>query len=103
MGRTAIKTSKKSEKVLNKELTKLFNWKTNSKQTNITQTFVFTNYIESLTFLAKISVHAEVIGHHPDVLISKGKVKITLTTHDSKCLTGKDFVLAEKIDSIYRR
>ena len=38
--------------------------------------------------------------HHPDVLLSYGKVKVTLWTHKIKGLSENDFILAAKIDKV---
>lgn len=52
-------------------------------------------------FVTKLSVHAEVALHHPEVLLNYSSVKVTLTTTDTKALTRADFDLATKCDSLY--
>jgi 4a-hydroxytetrahydrobiopterin dehydratase len=64
------------------------------------RSFTFTNFIEAFIFVSRVTVHAEVLKHHPDLLLSYGKVKITLTTHSLKGLTNVDFDLAKKIDAL---
>lgn len=66
----------------------------------ITKDFKFPDFKTALEFVNKIGQLAENEGHHPDILLSWGKVNITLTTHDTNGLTEKDFLLATKIDQL---
>jgi 4a-hydroxytetrahydrobiopterin dehydratase len=86
-----------NKKEIAKALKKLPDWSANPKETAITHTRTFKNHIDALVFIARITVHAQVLGHHPEILFTYAKVKITLTTHDAKGLTKKDFELADKI------
>lgn len=60
----------------------------------------FSNFCEALDFTNKIGAVAEHEGHHPDILLSYGKVKIQLWTHKINGLSESDFVLAAKCDEI---
>ena len=96
---------KKKKKILDKKdvekhLRDLSGWKQNPAHTVISKSFDFPTYITALAFVAKIAVHAEVVGHHPDIELSYGKVKVKLTTHEHNGLTKKDFELAERIDGL---
>lgn len=75
-------------------------WQLNAKCTQLTRVFTFPNFISGLAFAAKITVHAEVLQHHPDIELSYGKVKVKLTTHEVKGLTKLDFELAKRIDKL---
>jgi 4a-hydroxytetrahydrobiopterin dehydratase len=90
--------------LLKKEIQKLMkkfdSWTLNTKNTQLSKTFIFSDHINALVFIARITVHAQVLNHHPDIEFSYKKVKITLTTHNHKGLTKIDFDLAKKIDSI---
>lgn len=85
---------------LKKLLKKVDAWEVNPKNTVLSQTRIFKNHIDALVFIARVTVHAQVLDHHPDILFTYKKVKLSLTTHDLKGLTKKDFDLAERIDSI---
>jgi 4a-hydroxytetrahydrobiopterin dehydratase len=85
---------------IEKQLLKLSDWKLNAKQTELTRVFAFPSFITALSFVAKVTVHAEVMGHHPVVELSYGKVKIKLSTEDVSGLTKADFELAKKIDAL---
>ncbi|MEJ2575207.1 MAG: 4a-hydroxytetrahydrobiopterin dehydratase [Gammaproteobacteria bacterium] len=41
---------------------------------------------------------AEAAWHHPDMIVSWGKVQVRLTTHSAGGLTPKDFELATEIE-----
>ncbi len=62
--------------------------------------FKFVDFKEALDFTVAVGNLAEKEGHHPDILLSWGKVKITLWTHKIKGLSVNDFILAAKIDAI---
>jgi|CXWL01.1.fsa_nt_gi 4a-hydroxytetrahydrobiopterin dehydratase len=96
----ATKIKKLSESDVKKKFSKISEWNLNTKQTEISKTFLFASFMHGFAFVAKVAVHAEVMGHHPDIELSYGKVKVKLTTHDVKGLTNADFELAKKIDGL---
>lgn len=75
-------------------------WKLQYKDTKLTKTIPTRNFLEAVLLLSQITVHAEVLQHHPDVQVSYQQLKITLTTHDAKGITHKDIALAQKIDQL---
>jgi 4a-hydroxytetrahydrobiopterin dehydratase len=87
---------KKSLKTLNSD------WALSTTGTSISRKFLFGNYMAGFMFVTKISVHAEVSDHHPEILLSYNSVKITLTTKEAKGLTKADFDLAHSCDNIYK-
>jgi len=62
--------------------------------------FKFKDFREALNFTDKVGELAEEQGHHPDIYLSWGKVKVTIWTHKIDGLTESDFVLAAKIDRL---
>lgn len=60
--------------------------------------FTFKNFREALAFTNQVGGLAEEEGHHPDIYLAWGKVKITLWTHKIDGLSESDFILASKID-----
>lgn len=62
--------------------------------------FKFKDFREALAFTNKIGELAEVQGHHPDIYLAWGKVKLTIWTHKVDGLTESDFVLAAKADKL---
>ena len=62
--------------------------------------FSFKDFKEALAFTNKVGMLAEKEGHHPDLHLSWGKVRIVLWTHKINGLSENDFVLAAKIDKL---
>ena len=62
--------------------------------------YLFKNFREALTFTNKVGELAEAQGHHPDIYLAWGKVKLTIWTHKINGLTESDFVLAAKADKL---
>ncbi len=85
---------------IEKQLLKLSDWKLNAKQSELSRVFIFPSFVTALSFVAKVTVHSEVLGHHPVIELSYGKVKIKLSTEDVAGLTKADFELAKKIDTL---
>lgn len=64
--------------------------------------FSFTNFREALAFTVAVGELAEREGHHPDIHLAWGKVRVETWTHKIRGLHRNDFVLAAKIDAIDR-
>lgn len=67
---------------------------------HITKAFTFPDFAKALAFVNNVGAVAEEQGHHPDILLSWGKVEITTWTHKIDGLTESDFILAAKIDKL---
>jgi len=66
------------------------------------QEFSFKDFKTGLDFVNKIGQIAEKIGHHPDIFLSWGKVKVETTTHDQGGkITDLDRQLAQMIDNLF--
>ena len=61
--------------------------------------YQFPNFREALDFTNSVGELAEAQGHHPDIYLAWGKVKITIWTHKIDGLTESDFVFAAKSDA----
>ncbi len=62
--------------------------------------FKFKNFRDALAFTNKVGELAEAQGHHPDIYLAWGQVKLTVWTHKIEGLTESDFVLAAKVDQL---
>jgi 4a-hydroxytetrahydrobiopterin dehydratase len=62
--------------------------------------FKFDDFRQALSFTNRVGELAEQEGHHPDIYLSWGKVRITLWTHKVDGLTENDFILAAKIQEL---
>ena len=58
----------------------------------------FPDFREALAFTNRAGELAEAQGHHPDIHLAWGKVKLTIWTHKIDGLTESDFVFAAKAD-----
>ncbi len=66
----------------------------------IAREFKTTGWPITLMFVNAIGFAAEAADHHPDLQVSWGKVRVSLSTHSSGGVTEKDFALAREIDRI---
>jgi 4a-hydroxytetrahydrobiopterin dehydratase len=71
-------------------------------KTELTKTYRFKGFMPGVDLVNRIAAIAEQEGHHPDLLLSYGSVRVDLTTHAAGGLTDNDFILAAKIDRIQR-
>jgi 4a-hydroxytetrahydrobiopterin dehydratase len=62
--------------------------------------FSFPDFASALAFTNQVGAVAEKEGHHPDIHLAWGRVRITIWTHKIDGLTRSDFVLAAKIDRL---
>jgi len=62
--------------------------------------YTFDDFKAALEFTNKVGDIAEAQDHHPDILTSYGKVKVTIWTHKIDGLTESDFVFAAKCEGI---
>ena len=63
--------------------------------------YKFKNFREALAFVNRVGEMAEEQNHHPDLLLSWGRARVTIWTHKIDGLTESDFVFAAKCDQLY--
>ena len=68
------------------------------KEHHLEKEYSFKNFKEALNFTIKVGELAENQGHHPDIFLAWGKVKLTIWTHKIDGLTESDFILGAKAD-----
>ena len=68
------------------------------KEHHLEKEYSFKNFKEALDFTIKVGELAEKQGHHPDIFLAWGKVKLTIWTHKIDGLTESDFIFAAKAD-----
>lgn len=64
--------------------------------------FTFPDFLSALAFTNALGELAEAAGHHPDIYLAWGKVRVQIWTHKIDGLAEADFVLAAKADKIER-
>jgi 4a-hydroxytetrahydrobiopterin dehydratase len=70
------------------------------KEHQLEREFKFRDFREALTFTNRVGELAEEQGHHPDIYLTWGIVKVTTWTHKIDGLTESDFILAAKVDRL---
>jgi len=75
-------------------------WKLAKDGLSIKRDFKFKDFKSALDFVDKVGALAEAEGHHPDIELGWGRVKVTTFTHAVGGLSENDFILAAKINKL---
>ena len=67
---------------------------------HLEKTYRFEDFREALAFTNRVGELAEGVGHHPDIELGWGRVKLTIFTHKIRGLHESDFVFAAKADAV---
>ena len=67
---------------------------------HLAKEYRFANFREALDFTNRVGEMAEEQGHHPDIELSWGRVKLLVWTHKIDGLTESDFIWAAKADQL---
>ena len=67
---------------------------------HLEKTYTFENFVQALAFTNRVGELAEAQGHHPDIHLAWGRVKVTVWTHKIDGLTESDFIFAAKADRL---
>lgn len=81
-------------------LNELDSWMVHENMKQIEKMFLFEDFAQSLAFANRIGELAENEGHHPDLVVSWGKLVVKLSTHAIRGLSENDFIVAAKIDEL---
>jgi 4a-hydroxytetrahydrobiopterin dehydratase len=85
---------------LNKLLDQLNNgWKVIEGH-HLEKLFKFKNFKQALDYTNRVGNVAEEEGHHPDIFLGWGKVRLQVWTHSIDGLTESDFIFAAKADQV---
>lgn len=66
------------------------------------KSYKFNDFVGPVKFVNAITKVAEEEGHHPDLYVRWGEVKVYLWTHKVDGLTESDFIMAAKIDKVHK-
>jgi 4a-hydroxytetrahydrobiopterin dehydratase len=69
---------------------------------HLEKTYTFDDYEQSVFFTNAVAKIAQEQDHHPDILLTYGKVKVTVWTHSIDGLTESDFVFAAKTEEAHQ-
>jgi len=80
------------------ELLKQLDGWTIEKGFYLTKEFKFPDFAKALAFVNRVGAMAEKQGHHPDIHLAWGMVRVEIWTHKINGLTESDFIFAAKTD-----
>jgi len=66
----------------------------------ISKTFTFKNYYETMAFVNAAAYVSHREDHHPELLVSYKTCAVTYTTHAIGGLSENDFICAAKLDAL---
>lgn len=67
----------------------------------LSRVYSFPDYGAGVGFAVRVALLAERRDHHPDLLITWCKVRVSWSTHDAGGITGLDVEMAELCDRLY--
>ena len=67
---------------------------------HLTKTYEFEDFAGALAYVNRLGAVAEAEGHHPDIYLAWGRVRVEIWTHKIDGLTESDFILAAKADQV---
>jgi 4a-hydroxytetrahydrobiopterin dehydratase len=78
-------------------------WQLRNEKSRLFREFKFKNFKRALAFANEVGAIAEEEKHHPEFHLGWGHCDIEIWTHTNNNLVENDFILAAKIDELYRR
>jgi len=75
-------------------------WQLNDTGSEISRSFDFKNYYQTMAFVNAIAWIANQEGHHPDMEVSYNRCLVRFSTHAIKGLSENDFICAAKVDGL---
>ena len=69
-------------------------------QHHLMKEYRFKDFAAALAFVNRVGALAEEQQHHPDLVLTWGRVRVAIWTHKIDGLTESDFVFAAKTDEL---
>ena len=66
----------------------------------IVKQYSFKDFLAAIAFVNRLAPEADLADHHPDILISYKRVRLTYSTHSEGGLTPNDFEAAATADRL---
>lgn len=76
-------------------------WMLSDSSNQITRTFKFNDYYQTIAFVNVIAWIANQQDHHPELNVSYNRCRIVYSTHAIGGLSENDFICAAKIDALH--
>ena len=70
------------------------------REHHLEKEYSFPDFKSALDFTVRLGAVAEAEGHHPDIHLAWGRVKLQIWTHKIDGLTESDFILAAKAERL---
>ena len=83
---------------IKQELARLNGWSRDGDE--ITKSFSFKNFHETMSFVNAVAYIANQLDHHPDMEVGYNKLTIRFSTHSVGGLSENDFAAASRIDGL---
>ena len=75
-------------------------WTSDDTGKNISRTFGFRNYYQTMAFVNALAWIAHAEDHHPDIEVGYNRCVVHYSTHSVGGLSENDFICAAKIDAL---
>lgn len=75
-------------------------WSLTDDTSEISRTYSFKNYYETMAFVNALAWIAHREDHHPDIEVSYKRCRVRYSTHAIKGLSLNDFICAAKINDL---
>jgi len=75
-------------------------WNLHQQPAQISRTFKFKNYYETIAFVNALAWIAHQQDHHPDIEVSYNRCVVRFSTHSIGGISENDFICAAKIDAL---
>jgi 4a-hydroxytetrahydrobiopterin dehydratase len=83
---------------IKRHLAKIKHWKSTGAE--ISRTFNFKNYYETMAFVNALAYLAHKADHHPDLEVGYNKCVVRYSTHSVGGLSESDFTCAAQVDKL---
>ncbi len=105
LGQQRCQTIEKGSKpliipVIESHLSQLNGWEAPIHYREISQTFIFKNHLQVISFVNAVAWISNQEDHYPTTCFDYNTAKITLSTQDIKGLSLNDIILAAKINAL---
>lgn len=75
-------------------------WASDSDGREISRTFKFANYYETMAFVNALAWIAHAEDHHPDLEVGYNRCLVRYSTHTVGGLSENDFICAARLDAL---
>ena len=75
-------------------------WSANDAATEISRSYQFKNYYETLAFVNALAWIAHREDHHPDIEVGYNRCRVRYSTHAIQGLSENDFICAAKLNAL---